>query len=189
MTSAYQEAMEQSDAKYKIYLHQDVFILNRNFLTDLLAVFAADSEIGMVGIAGYETVSEDGIMWHEKRMGAIYQKREIKSYFDYHQYLYSISADGYTCVAVVDGLLIATAYDVPWNTLELRGFEFYDAFQSMEFLKRGYKIAVPKQRNPWCLYDDTQISTLLHYDQYRQLFLNKLPKYFGKKCLSDYGSM
>ena len=30
MTKAYNEAMNQSDAKYKVYMHQDVFILNKN---------------------------------------------------------------------------------------------------------------------------------------------------------------
>lgn len=180
MTSGYQEAMEQSNAKYKIYLHQDVFILNKYFLTDLLSIFEADSGIGMVGMVGYETVAEDGIMWHRKRIGAIYQKKETESYIDYHKYRYSISSDGYTRVAVVDGLLIATAYDLPWNTQELRGFDFYDAFQSMEFLKRGYKIVVPTQRNPWCLHDDNQLSTLIHYDQYRQIFLHKYKYALGK---------
>ena len=33
LTSAYNEAMKQSDAKYKVYLHQDVFIINKNFIS------------------------------------------------------------------------------------------------------------------------------------------------------------
>ena len=68
MALGYQEAMEQSDAKYKIYMHQDVFILNSNFLADLLAVFEDDPEIGMIGMVGYEKMSGDGIMWHQKRI-------------------------------------------------------------------------------------------------------------------------
>lgn len=180
MASGYQEAMEQSDAGYKIYLHQDVFILNKYFLSDLLSVFKADPTIGMIGMVGYEVVSEDGIMWHRKRIGAIYQKKNIGSYLNYGEYRYSVSSDGYTCVAVVDGLLIATAYDLPWNTKELKAFDFYDAFQSMEFLENGYKIAVPTQKNPWCLHDDNQLSTLIHYDQYRQLFLKKYHYALGK---------
>ena len=41
-------------------MHQDVFILNRNFLADLLAVFEDDPEIGMIGMVGYEKMSGDG---------------------------------------------------------------------------------------------------------------------------------
>lgn len=33
MTRGYSEAMQSSDARYKIYMHQDVFILNKYMLT------------------------------------------------------------------------------------------------------------------------------------------------------------
>ena len=33
---AYNAAMKSSDAKYKVYLHQDVFIYNRQFIIDIL---------------------------------------------------------------------------------------------------------------------------------------------------------
>lgn len=52
MTAGYNAAMKSSDARYKVYLHQDVRIKNRNFITDLLAVFARDEKIGMVGMVG-----------------------------------------------------------------------------------------------------------------------------------------
>ena len=32
MTQGYNGGMQASDAKYKVYLHQDTFILNRNFI-------------------------------------------------------------------------------------------------------------------------------------------------------------
>ena len=32
MTAGYNSAMRDSDAKYKVYLHQDVFIKNQNFM-------------------------------------------------------------------------------------------------------------------------------------------------------------
>ena len=35
MTSGYNEGMANSDAKYKIYMHQDTFIVNRNIISDL----------------------------------------------------------------------------------------------------------------------------------------------------------
>ena len=72
MTSAYNEAMTASDAKYKIYMHQDVYLLNRNFLTDLLAIFQSNSRIGLVGMVGYKSIASDGIMWHAPRCGNLY---------------------------------------------------------------------------------------------------------------------
>ena len=38
MTTAYNEALSATDAKFKIYMHQDVFILNKYILTDLLKI-------------------------------------------------------------------------------------------------------------------------------------------------------
>jgi len=39
MTSGYNAAMNETDAKYKIYMHQDVFIVNINLLEDILKIF------------------------------------------------------------------------------------------------------------------------------------------------------
>ena len=39
MTEGYNQGMTSSDAKYKIYMHQDVFIINPNFMNDVLTVF------------------------------------------------------------------------------------------------------------------------------------------------------
>ena len=52
MTAGYQAAMEASDAKYKIYLHQDVFVVNKNILHELLMLFRHNPRIGMIGVAG-----------------------------------------------------------------------------------------------------------------------------------------
>ena len=56
MTSGYNQAMKESDAKYKVYLHQDVFIVNQNFIPDILTLFR-QKEIGMIGMVGNTEVS------------------------------------------------------------------------------------------------------------------------------------
>ena len=77
MTQGYQEAMLFSDARYKIYMHHDVFILNKNFLLDLLNIFHADPQIGLIGMVGYKHVPANGIMWSLPRYGNIYMKKNI----------------------------------------------------------------------------------------------------------------
>ena len=52
MAQGYNAGMKSSDAKYKVYLHQDVFIRNRNFITDMLNLFSCDERIGMMGVIG-----------------------------------------------------------------------------------------------------------------------------------------
>ena len=63
MTSGYNEGMAASDAKYKIYLHQDVMILNQNFLLDILDIFK-DPKIGMIGCMGSPKMPENKMLSH-----------------------------------------------------------------------------------------------------------------------------
>lgn len=181
MTSGYNEGMAASDAKYKIYMHQDVFILNKNILSDLLAIFQSDPQIGMIGMVGYDEVSLDGIMWHAaQRRGNIYQKKPTASYPCLSEYHYSLEKDGFHQAAEIDGFLMATSHDLPWNTELLKDWDFYDAFQSINFLQHGYKIAVPFQRHPWCMHDDGKFLNMDKYNKYRQIFVRTYKEYLGK---------
>ena len=123
MTAGYNEAMTASDAKYKIYMHQDVFILNRNFLSDILAIFRSDASIGLIGMTGYESVSPDGVMWHvQSRLGTPYKRKT--SYPPLSDYRYSLSEDGYRHAALVDGFMMITSTDYLWDTEDLTGWDF-----------------------------------------------------------------
>lgn len=179
MTSGYQEAMEASDAKYKIYMHQDVFILNKNFLSDVLSIFWSDASIGLIGMTGYESVPADGVMWHTaERLGTPYKHNA--SYPPLSGYQYSLSKDGYRPAAMIDGFMMITAKDYPWDTESLTGWDFYDAYQSLAFLLHGHKIVVPTQRHPWCMHDDGGVLNLTNYNRYRKEFMRTYPEYLGK---------
>ncbi len=179
MTAGYNEAMAASDAKYKIYMHQDVFILNQNFLSDVLSIFQSDTSIGLIGMTGYESISADGVMWHAKdRLGTPYKRNA--SYPPLSEYRYSLSEDGYQPAALVDGFMMITSKDYLWNTESLTGWDFYDAYQSLTFLLNGHKIVVPTQRHPWCMHDDGGVLNLTNYNQYRQMFMRTYRELLGK---------
>lgn len=180
MTQGYNEAMQASDARYKIYMHQDVFILNKNILGDLLSVFMSDPQIGMVGMVGYERISPDGIMWHGKRLGNLYVDNPNTPYPALSDYRYHVTRDSYNYAAEIDGFFMATCQDLLWDTDRLDGWDFYDAFQSIRFLLAGYKIAVPFQRHPWCMHDDNKFPSLFHYNHYRQIFFRDYRQFLGK---------
>ncbi len=186
ITEGYNEAMQASDAKYKIYIHQDVFILNKYFLCDLLSIFESDPLIGMIGMVGYEKVAKDGIIWHSNRAGNIYVSRPKSPYPDLSGYRYNAAHEGYDLVAEIDGFLMATCQDLPWDTDRLDGWDFYDAFQSIHFLSEGYKIAVPRQSHPWCMHDSDKMLTLFRYDHYRQIFIQTYPQLLGRSCTEIY---
>lgn len=186
MTSGYNEAMSETDAKYKIYMHQDVFILNKNLLSDLLGIFQSDSLIGMIGMVGYDSISPDGIMWHKKRKGNLYQRKPDTIYPPLTQYEYSLTKDGYSYAALIDGFFMATCCDLPWDTAVLKGWDFYDAFQSINFLTHGCKIAVPNQKHPWCVHDDNKFPNLSNYNHYRNIFLQTYSQFIGKNYQEIY---
>ena len=70
----------------------------------------------------------------------------------------------YSEVEAIDGLLMMTQYDVPWREDIFDKWDFYDASHSMEFIKKGYKVVVPKMEKPWEIHD----CGLLNKDNYEE---------------------
>jgi spore maturation protein CgeB len=172
MTSGYNEGMNASDAKYKIYLHQDTFIINADFLNAMLKVFKKDKKIGMMGIVGAEKLSKDGIMWHEDRCGNFY-------FLDMYGAEKGINIKhikrGIREVEAVDGFLMATQYDIPWREDIFDGWDFYDVSQCMEFRRAGYKVVVPGQKDLWVNHV-CGAPSFWTYNKYRKIALQEYPE-------------
>ncbi|MBD5524390.1 MAG: methyltransferase domain-containing protein [Lachnospiraceae bacterium] len=175
MAAGYNEGMQSSDAKYKVYLHQDVFIVNTDFIQDFLKIFQADEQIGMIGMVGAPQLPASGIMWETKRCGAIY----APAYF--HDALSRFDGDTLTEVEAIDGLLMITQYDIPWREDLFDKWDFYDCSQSQEFIRQGYKVVVPALETPWCLHDSV-LADLSAYDGERIKFLQE---YFMQEDTAD----
>ena len=73
-------------------------------------------------------------------------------------------------VECIDGLLMATQYDVPWREDLFDGFDFYDVSQSFEFRKAGYTVGVPVQRDAWCIHYHFDVN-MTNYEKYRKIFV------------------
>lgn len=109
ITSGYNRGMLSSDAKYKIYLHQDTFIINKDFLNCLLKGFN-DKATGMIGIIGTPQLDPSCVMWLGNRVG------KLVSNCIYHTVKAAIGEiTSPTEVEAIDGLLMATQYDIPWR--------------------------------------------------------------------------
>lgn len=65
MTSGYNQAISHP-AKYKVYIHQDVFIINGTFLYKLIQLFEEHEHLGMIGMIGAQYVPPNGV-WGEGR--------------------------------------------------------------------------------------------------------------------------
>ena len=84
MCAGYNEAMARSEAKYKVYLHQDTLVVNKQLVADLLALFADDS-IGAVGVIGCRSLPRSGVWWDGLRTyGRVLHACEPESVVDSH---------------------------------------------------------------------------------------------------------
>lgn len=173
MTSGYNEAIKSTNAKYKVYLHQDTFIIEKTFISKIIKIFRSDSGIGMIGIVGADKLSKDGVMWHEQRYGNFYRLDELeKGGFDNIQRV----KKGVKEVEVIDGLLMATQYDVPWREDLFTGWDFYDVSQCLEYKRVGYKIVVPAQKTNWVIHA-CGAPSFWNYNENREILLSEYPEF------------
>lgn len=149
MASAYNEAMNASDARYKVYMHQDVFIVEKNFIEKILKIFASDKKIGMVGMVGTTRLSKDGVVSHSDRYGNLYRPDNRLAGIGNIQAIVGEIIE----VEAIEGFLMITNQDIPWREDIFDKWEFYDVAQCIEFRENGYKIVVPKQEAAWTIHD------------------------------------
>lgn len=168
MAEGYNRAMKQTDAKYKVYLHQDVLMIEKNFLKYVLEIFQKDSQVGMLGVVGNRSLPKDGAPWSDgmyRRVGEVLAdviRMSFKS-------LFAKAEKPWEEVIVIDGLLMVTQYDIPWREDLFQGWDFYDCSQSLEFIKAGYQVVVPYMEHPWCFHDNDELD-LDHYEKWREIF-------------------
>ncbi|MBQ9766061.1 MAG: glycosyltransferase family protein [Lachnospiraceae bacterium] len=187
MTSGYNEAMNASDAKYKIYLHQDVLLINKNMLIEMIDLFEKHPEVGMLGMVGNTSLAPDCCPWSDgmhRRVGEIYG--DLINSMTYSFFAKAVGE--YQPVIVIDGLLMATQYDIPWREDLFTGWDFYDCSQALEFWKAGYQVAVPYMDKPWCLHDN-DILNLETYDTWRKIFVEEYGEYCKGWKADDYSAV
>ncbi|MCR5178418.1 MAG: glycosyltransferase family protein [Lachnospiraceae bacterium] len=152
MTAGYNEAMYASNAKYKIYLHQDMFIVNSRFLYDLIDLFRENDRLAMLGVAGTEHL-QDADAWSSLDIGGCYSIGTFSG-------LGSVAVkpqirnplERYQAVDFIDGMLIATQYDMEWDE-RVEGFHFYDVSQCERYRRAGYEIGIVRQEELWSFHD------------------------------------
>lgn len=175
MAQGYNAGMLSSEAKYKVYLHHDTFIMNRNFIYDFLKVFEMNEKVGLMGVLGASQLPDDADLCFKWNRGRIEAYNGLTTIYE------DIPKDNpeeYVEVKAVDGLIMITQYDIPWREDLLDGWDFYDVSQCLEMQRHGYMVVIPYQETPWC-YHDCGVSKLENYDLYREKIVAEYPEYFS----------
>ena len=164
---AYNFAIKNYKAKYKIYLDEQVIVQNENLLFELLKIFESDKNIGMIGCSGAIQLSTHGICVNSaRRCGKVRNGSSGEKINDWG----GIDKD-YCEVEAIDGYFMATQYDIPFREdLET----FTTTAHCAEFRRQNYKVVVASQENfwIWCRYSAWRIR-----DSIRQKFLEEYSKY------------
>lgn len=171
MTGGYQAAMEESDAKYKVYLHQDTFIVYADFIKEIIAIFQKNPEYGMLGVLGSNTFAKDGCYWDKWNVGMTDVCNSLQA-----MNLSMRNPEVIEPVVAIDGMIMITQYDVNWRKDVFKRFDFYDISQSIEFQQAGYQVGVIHQDYAWC-YHDCGHTKFTNYDTERKRFCEEYQKF------------
>jgi hypothetical protein len=165
MATGYNQALKEN-AKYKVYLHQDTFIINENFLFDILELFKSNQTLGLLGLVGCKELPVNGVFVRGKDyVGKIFWL------INGNIHLVNFGREAsipFESVQAVDGILMVTQYDIPWREDLFQGFHFYDTSQSIEFIKRGYLVGVPKQETPWCKHIGNNVGVQINSQEFQK---------------------
>lgn len=184
MTSGYNQAMKQSDAKYKIYLHQDVLIVNTKILLDLLDIFKEPS-VGMAGVVGKKEMLSSGAYTRAWDAGAAVVCNATGCYSFNWPY---DENERYIEVTAIDGMFMATQYDLLWEEDSFDGWDFYDISQSVRVCQEGFRIVVPciGKEEAWIFHDAGQCE-YGEWDKYRKIFCEKYASIGYQYMALDWG--
>ena len=172
MCAGYNEGMRSSDAKYKVYMHQDVFFRDRDFLEKIIRIFRSDERIGMLGVVGGVQMPKTGVVYRAWNIGKVDCREPDLSYYlegDMEEKQDRV-------VEAIDGLIMITQYDITWREDLFTNFDFYDASQAFEMRRHGYQVVVPYQETPWVIHDSS-FAKLTNYDRNRIICLKEYPEF------------
>ncbi|GLI08708.1 glycosyl transferase family 2 [Paenibacillus tyrfis] len=170
MAAGYNKAMQSSDAKYKVYLHQDTFIVNKDFMYDVVGIFKENPQVGILGMVGAEYLPTNGV-WKDSKLkyGKVYEN--VMGHLEKIEF--NSQPSDYKSVIALDGLLLITQYDLAWKEDLFSGWHLCDLSQCLEFSQAGFEVGVVNQEQPWCIHDGGSYDVGSEFDIYRDVFLNQ----------------
>lgn len=143
----YSELAKAKDAKYKIYLPDSTCFVAENALVDMIAIFEADASIGMLGVSGAKELPVS-CRWQEAdtKLGALYM---LQPDGNVAEEKYTLPENLYEKVQCIGSILMATQYD--WRWCDANNDNAVAAAHSLECIRHGYNVVVPRQETAWCL--------------------------------------
>ena len=151
MTSGYNAAIINTDAKYKLYIHHDVWIIEPNVLLELIQTVQKFDDLKLVGVAGSGNLYIGGCWFDGENLEESFVK--VCQNYEIETHLTEYIGKDVDCVGTlndkiklyrakaIDGVFMFTTIDVPWREDVFTNWHFYDISECVEYVKRGYECA------------------------------------------------
>jgi hypothetical protein len=147
LCSAYNAGVSKATGDIIVFVHEDVFFVNKNWGDILISKFA-DSSVGLVGVAGTQYLFKDTPGW--VAAGRPWIKGQVihKTHENESQVLTVFSWDDQdTDVVAVDGLFFAIRASlfskIRFDDITFNGFHLYDLDISMQ-VHQSHRLIVTK---------------------------------------------
>jgi glycosyltransferase involved in cell wall biosynthesis len=171
----YNQVQKENDAMYKVYMADDVFIVNPNFIKDVIDIFDSNFTIGMAGIVGEEKFIPS---LNIEKMTSDIKRYRFGKYYDsnLNEVSFGEVSGKYKQAAFLKYGLVVTNRDIEWNGADNFGEDLLIMAQCAEYQKNGYISAVAAQKNPWTIADSIGSGSINIKENEREIFLQKYSK-------------
>lgn len=142
-SSAAQQGMLASDAKYKVYVHETVRLEREDFLASVIEAFSSDKSLGLLGVIGTKCLYGRAADWGLSPVGSLRVRETGETHF------FERDRKAPVPVAALFGGVVATQYDVPWRTGLFRSEKFSLLSAALEHRRMGFTASVLPQRAVW----------------------------------------
>ncbi len=135
----YNACQEESTADFRVFIRENVYIVNKNFISDMLAFFDDNPSVAAAGIIGG---SKNGRFadWNSGAVDIVNEDRADRFVMK--------SASPET--EILSGQLIVTREKIDWSCEEDKNFDLAFSERMNSFAR---KLAVFPQTEPWCLWE------------------------------------
>lgn len=143
---AFRIGQGESAAKYKVYLDQNVYIIDKYFVQKVVKAFEENEFIKLIGVRGYRLIEND------KKLKIVGNNLNMK--YDNNSQIQKLiegTEYGVLNVQAVDNHVFVTVQDIDWNGENLKS-QVIEA--SVELRKKGYQTAIIKGESAMTLFDN-----------------------------------
>jgi GT2 family glycosyltransferase len=158
----YNQGIRQAKSKIKVFIHQDVDLLNSSWVFKLLNAFASNPSYGLLGLTGTQKFQNKGFWWAS---GQQYVVGELFSGLEKVNWVFR-PLTKLAPVECIDGFFMATNREVMFDET-LEGFHLYDMDYCRTIARAGYKIGVIPHK-AWHIGAIRKQDTQKYFDAYNR---------------------